>query len=79
MKESQRQLIWQANKMFNAAYEVGLVAVNDQSFQTQANELERQAHQLVRAAGYPDGPTFELSAWCAQVCTDYESGRLQVS
>ena len=78
MKESQRKTIWTADKLFTAAAAISDVAVNDQSYAPQAYDLERQAHALVRAAGFEDGPTFELSAFCAQVCADYVAGKLQV-
>ena len=78
MKESQRKAIWMAERLFTAAAAVADVAVNDESFAAQARQLERQAHALVRAAGFPDKPTFELSAFCAQVCADYTAGKLEV-
>ena len=78
IKESQRKAIWMADKLFTAAAAVADVAVNDESFAAQARQLERQAHALVRAAGFEDGPTFELSAWCALICADYTAGNLEV-
>lgn len=78
MKESQRKQIWMADRLFTAAAAVGDLAVNDASYEPQAYELERQAHDLVRAAGFPGGPTIELSAWTAQICADYTNGKLQV-
>ena len=78
MKESQRKSIWRADRLFTAAAAVADVAVNDESFAAQARQLERQAHALVRDAGFKDGPTFELSAFCAQVCADYTAGNLEV-
>ena len=78
MKESQRKQIWMADRLFTAAAAVGDLAVNDASYSKQAYELERQAHALIRAAGFPGGPTIELSEWCAQICADYTNGKLQV-
>ena len=78
MKESQRRAIWMADKLFTAAAAVADVAVNDQSYAPQSYDLERQAHSLIRDAGFKDAPTFELSAWCAQICEDYEKGNLEV-
>jgi len=67
-----------AERLFTAAAAVADVAVNDESFAAQARHLEQQAHKLIVAAGFKDGPTFELSAWCAQICEDYEKGNLEV-
>ena len=67
-----------ADKLFTAAAAISDVAVNDQSYAPQAYDLERQAHAIVRDAGFEDGPTFELSAFCAQVCVDYVAGKLEV-
>ena len=78
MKESQRKAIWKADKLFTAAAALSDLAVNDESYAPQAYALESQAHALVRDAGFEDGPTFELSAWCAQICADYVAGKLQV-
>ena len=78
MKESQRKLIWRADRLFTAAAALNDLAVNDESYAPQAYELESQAHALVRAAGFPDKPTFELSAWCEQVCADYTAGKLKI-
>jgi len=78
MKESQRKAIWMADKLFTAAAAISDVAVNDQSYAPQSYALESQAHALVRAAGFPDKSTFELSAWCAQVCADYTVGNVKV-
>ena len=78
MKESQRKAIWMAERLFTAAAAVADVAVNDESYAQQSYALESQAHALVRAAGFEDGPTFELSAFCAQVCADYIAGKLEV-
>ena len=78
MKESQRKLIWRADRLFTASSALADLAVNDETYAPQAYELERQAHALVRDAGFKDGPTFELSAFCAQVCEDYVAGKLQV-
>ena len=78
MRESQRKAIWMADKLFTAAAAVADVAVNDESFAAQARQLERQAHALVRHAGFPDNPTFELSAFCALICADYTAGNLEV-
>lgn len=78
MKESQRRAIWMAERLFTAAAAVADVAVNDQSYAPQSYDLERQAHSLIRDAGFKDAPTFELSAWCEQVCADYTAGKLQV-
>ena len=78
MKESQRKAIWMAERLFTAAAAVADVAVNDESYAQQSYALESQAHALVRAAGFEDGPTFELSAFCAQVCADYTAGKLEI-
>ena len=78
MKESQRKAIWMADRLFTAAAAVGDLAVNDESYAPQAYDLERQAHALIRDAGFKDGPTFELSAWCAEVCADYTAGKLEI-
>lgn len=78
MKESQRKSIWRANRLFIAASALSDVAVNDESYAEQAWKLEQAAHELVRAAGFPDGPTHELSEWCAQVCAGYTAGNLKV-
>ncbi len=78
IKESQRRAIWMAERLFTAASALSDVAVNDESYAPQAYELERQAHALVRAAGFEDRATFELSAWCEQICEDYVAGKLQV-
>ena len=78
MKESQRRAIWTADKLFTAAAALADLAVNDESYAPQSYALESQAHALVRAAGFPDKSTFELSAWCEQVCADYVAGKLQV-
>lgn len=67
-----------ADRLFTAAAALGDLAVNDASYATQAYELERQAHKLILAAGFADKSTFELSAFCAQICADYSSGKLQV-
>ena len=77
-KESQRKAIWMANKLFTAAAALSDLAINDSAYAPQAYELERQAHALVRDVGFKDGPTFELSAWCAKVCADYTAGNLDV-
>ena len=78
MKESQRKSIWRADRLFTAAAALSDLAVNDESYAQQSYALESQAHALVRAAGFEDGPTFELSAFCAQVCADYTAGNLEV-
>jgi hypothetical protein len=78
IKESQRKSIWVADRLFTAAAAMADLAVNDHSYAPQSYNLERQAHALVRNAGFKDGPTFELSAWCAKVCADYTAGKLQV-
>ena len=78
MKESQRKSIWRADRLFTAAAALSDLAVNDESYTQQSYALESQAHALVRDAGFKDGPTFELSAFCAQVCADYTEGRLEV-
>ena len=78
MKESQRKAIWMAERLFTAAAALADVAVNDHSYAPQSYALESQAHELIRAAGFKDGPTFELSAFCAQICADYTAGKLQV-
>ena len=78
MKESQRKQIWMADKLFTAAAALADLAVNDQTYALQAYDLERQAHELIRAAGFEDGPTIELSEWCAQVCADYTAGKLEI-
>ena len=78
IKESQRKAIWMADKLFTAAATLSDLAVNDHSYAPQSYALESQAHALVRAAGFEDGPTFELSAFCAQVCADYIAGKLEV-
>ena len=77
-KESQRKAIWMADRLFTAAAALADLAVNDASYGPQAYDLERQAHALVRNAGFPGGPTIELSEWCAQICADYTNGKLQV-
>ena len=77
-KESQRKAIWMADKLFTAAAAISDVAVNDHSYAPQAYDLECKAHALVRDAGFKDGPTFELSAWCAKVCADYTAGKLEI-
>jgi len=61
-----------------AAAALADLAVNDSNYSPQAYALESQAHALVRAAGFPDRPTFELSAWCALICADYTAGNLKV-
>lgn len=71
-------MIWRANRLFTAAAALADVAVNDNSYAQQAWELEIRAHQLVRDAGFEDAPTFDLSAWCAQICADYTAGNLEV-
>jgi hypothetical protein len=78
MKESQRKAIWRADRLFAAAAALSDVAVNDESYAPQSYALESQAHELIRAAGFPDRSTFELSAFCAQVCADYTAGNLEV-
>ena len=78
MKESQRKQIWMADRLFTASAALSDLAVNDSNYSKQAYELESQAHALVRAAGFPGGPTIELSEWCAQICADYTNGKLQV-
>ena len=78
MKESQRKAIWMADKLFTAAAALADLAVNDESYAPQSYALESQAHALVRAAGFPDKSTFELSAWCALICADYTAGKLEV-
>lgn len=78
IKESQRRAIWMAERLFTAAAALSDLAVNDQSYAPQAYALESQAHALVRAAGFEDGPTFELSAFCALICADYTAGNLEV-
>ena len=78
MKESQRKAIWMADRLFTAAAALADLAVNDESYAPQSYALESQAHALVRAARFPDKPTFELSAFCAQVCADYTAGKLEV-
>ena len=78
MKESQRKLIWRADRLFTAASALADLAVNDETYAPQAYDLERQAHSLIREAGFKDGPTFELSAWCAEVCADYTAGKLHI-
>jgi hypothetical protein len=78
MKESQRKAIWMADKLFTASAALSDLAVNDESYAQQSYALESQAHELIRAAGFKDGPTFELSAFCAQICADYVAGKLQV-
>ena len=67
-----------ADKLFTAAAALADLAVNDSNYSPQAYALESQAHALVRAAGFPDRPTFELSAWCALICADYTAGNLKV-
>ena len=78
IKESQRKAIWMAERLFTAAAALADLAVNDESYAQQSYALESQAHELIRAAGFPDKSTFELSAWCEQVCADYVAGKLQV-
>ena len=78
IKESQRRAIWMAERLFTASAALADLAVNDESYAPQAYDLECKAHSLIRAAGFEDGPTFELSAFCAQVCADYVAGKLQV-
>ena len=78
MKESQRKAVWMAERLFTAAAALADLAVNDESYAQQSYALESQAHKLIRAAGFPDKSTFELSAWCEQVCADYVAGKLQV-
>ena len=78
MRESQRKAIWMADKLCTAAAALADLAVNEQTYAPQAYELESQAHALVRHAGFKDGPTFELSAFCALICADYTAGKLQV-
>ena len=78
MKESQRKAIWRADRLFTAAAALSDLAVNDESYAPQAYDLERQAHSLIREAGFKDGPTVELSAWCEQVCADYTAGKLEI-
>lgn len=79
MKESQRKLIWKANCLFTAAYQVGQVAVNDTTFTDQHKQLERQAHEFFRQAGFEDGPTHEVWSFCQQVCEYYTAGLLKVT
>lgn len=67
-----------ADKLFTASAALSDLAVNDESYAQQAYALESQAHALVRAAGFTDKSTFELSAWCAQICADYTDGKLEV-
>ena len=67
-----------AERLFTAAAAVADVAVNDQSYAPQSYDLERQAHSLIRNAGFKDAPTFELSAWCALICADYVAGNLEI-
>ena len=71
-------MIWLADRLFTASAALADVAVNDESYAQKAYALESDAHALVRAAGYPDGPTFDLSAFCAQICADYTAGKLKV-
>ena len=78
MRESQRKAIWMADRLFTAAAALADLAVNDESYAPQSYALESQAHALVRHAGFKDGPTFELSAFCALICADYVAGKLQV-
>ena len=78
IKESQRKAIWMADKLFTAAAALADLAVNDESYAQQSYALESQAHELIRAAGFPDKSTFELSAWCALICADYTAGKLEV-
>ena len=78
IKESQRKQIWMADRLFAAASSVSEVAVNDQTYAAQARDLERQAHTMFRSAGFQDGPTFDVSAFCQQICEDYTAGRLEV-
>ena len=78
MKESQRKAIWRADRLFTASAALADLAVNDESYAPQAYALERQAHALIRAAGFEDGPTVQMSAWCATICADYTAGNLQI-
>ena len=78
IKESQRRAIWMAERLFTASAALADLAVNDESYAPQARQLERQAHSLIRDAGFKDAPTFELSAWCEQICADYVAGKLEV-
>ena len=81
IKESQRKQIWMADRLFAAASSVSEVAVNDQTYAAQARDLERQAHAVFRCAGFEDGPTADVSAFCREVCHTYEhdtTGKLEV-
>ncbi len=67
-----------ADKLFTASAAISEVAVNDESYAQQSYALESQAHELIRAAGFPDKPTVQMSTWCAQTCADYTAGKLEV-
>lgn len=74
IKESQRSAIWRADRLFAAAASVSEVAVDDQAYAAQARDLKRQAHEVFRSAGFQDGPTAEVWAFCREVCHAYEFG-----
>ena len=78
IKESQRKTLWKADKLFTAAAALSMLVENDQSYAPTIKGLETRAHELVKAAGFEDRPTFQLSAWCAKVCADYMAGKLIV-
>jgi len=78
IKESQRKAIWRADRLFAAAAALSELAVNDEAYAAQAADLERQAHATFRSAGFGDVPTFEVSAFCREICENYTAGKLEV-
>jgi predicted MarR family transcription regulator len=71
MDEEKRIAFWKADKLFAIAHSLNLL---DRS--VEAYQFEKEARNLLIEAGVEKASTFEMAAWAAGVCADYEAGRI---
>ena len=71
MEESTRVAFWRADKLFAVAHSLNLLDRTIEAYQ-----FEQEARSLLIEAGVKAASTFEMAAWAAEVCADYEAGRI---
>jgi hypothetical protein len=71
MDEEKRVAYWRADRLFAIAHSLNLLDRTVEAYQ-----FEKEARSLLIEAGVEAASTFAMAAWAAEVCKDFEEGRI---